>query len=62
MSHSTSNRLGQRSLAACRCRPVMAGICIKCEHRSALSELLRSSSAKAIFERYGFSYLVKPTS
>jgi molybdate transport system substrate-binding protein len=23
---------------------------------------LRSSSAKAIFERYGFSYLIKPTS
>ena len=25
-------------------------------------EFLRSSSAKAIFERYGFSYLIKPTS
>jgi molybdate transport system substrate-binding protein len=25
-------------------------------------DFLRSSSAKAIFERYGFSYLIKPTS
>jgi molybdate transport system substrate-binding protein len=42
--------------------PVAATAASKSEQTQRYLSFLRTSTAKAIFERYGFSYLIKPTS
>ena len=42
--------------------PVAATAASKSEQTPRYLSFLRTSTAKAIFERYGFSYLIKPTS